>query len=493
MKIEMKNIKKSFYTNLVLSDANLTLLDGEVHALCGENGAGKSTLMKILTGMYKKDAGVVLVDGKEVEYKHPKIAEQHGIVFIHQELNVIPDMTVEENIFLGKEISNHGILNKKKMREVTISLLQELEVSINPDERLNKMSVGKQQLVEIAKSLYNDVKVLIMDEPTSALTLTETETLFKIIKKLKNRGVSIVYISHRMEEIFEICDRLTVLRDGKTIGTKKISETNIDDVVRMMIGREIGDRYPKREKSNGDIVFEVKNIKKKNLVKEVSFDLKRGEILGVAGLMGAGRSEVMHLIFGSMKADSGDILIEGKKVNIKSPIDAKNHNIAFITEDRKTEGLFLPFSIRTNISMANLNKIAKMLNIIDKKKEKETSEKLVKEFLIKSSSIEQKVDSLSGGNQQKVVFAKWVDTDPKILILDEPTRGVDVGAKKEIYDIMNELTKEGVSIIMISSELPEIIGMSDRVLVIHEGKSVGIVEDSDINEEKIMNLATRGV
>lgn len=493
MKIEMKNIKKSFYTNLVLSDANLTLLDGEVHALCGENGAGKSTLMKILTGMYKKDAGVVLVDGKEVEYKHPKIAEQHGIVFIHQELNVIPDMTVEENIFLGKEISNHGILDKKKMREVTISLLQELEVSINPDERLNKMSVGKQQLVEIAKSLYNDVKVLIMDEPTSALTLTETETLFKIIKKLKNRGVSIVYISHRMEEIFEICDRLTVLRDGKTIGTKKISETNIDDVVRMMIGREIGDRYPKREKSNGDIVFEVKNIKKKNIVKEVSFDLKRGEILGVAGLMGAGRSEVMHLIFGSMKADSGDILIEGKKVNIKSPIDAKNHNIAFITEDRKTEGLFLPFSIRTNISMANLNKIVKMLNIIDKKKEKETSEKLVKEFLIKSSSIEQKVDSLSGGNQQKVVFAKWVDTDPKILILDEPTRGVDVGAKKEIYDIMNELTKEGVSIIMISSELPEIIGMSDRVLVIHEGKSVGIVEDSDINEEKIMNLATRGV
>ena len=493
MKIEMKNIKKSFYTNLVLSDANLTLLDGEVHALCGENGAGKSTLMKILTGMYKKDDGVVLVDGKEVEYKHPKIAEQHGIVFIHQELNVIPDMTVEENIFLGKEISNHGILDKKKMREVTISLLQELEVSINPDERLNKMSVGKQQLVEIAKSLYNDVKVLIMDEPTSALTLTETETLFKIIKKLKNRGVSIVYISHRMEEIFEICDRLTVLRDGKTIDTKKISETNIDEVVRMMIGREIGDRYPKREKSNGDIVFEVKNIKKKNIVKEVSFDLKRGEILGVAGLMGAGRSEVMHLIFGSMKADSGDILIEGKKVNIKSPIDAKNHNIAFITEDRKTEGLFLPFSIRTNISMANLNKIVKMLNIIDKKKEKETSEKLVKEFLIKSSSIEQKVDSLSGGNQQKVVFAKWVDTDPKILILDEPTRGVDVGAKKEIYDIMNELTKEGVSIIMISSELPEIIGMSDRVLVIHEGKSVGIVEDSDINEEKIMNLATRGV
>lgn len=493
MKIEMKNIKKSFYTNLVLSDANLTLLDGEVHALCGENGAGKSTLMKILTGMYKKDAGSVLVDGKEVDYKHPKIAEQEGIVFIHQELNVIPDMTVEENIFLGKEISKNGILNKKKMREVTNSLLKELEVNINPDDRLNKMSVGKQQLVEIAKALHNDVKVLIMDEPTSALTLTETETLFKIIKKLKSNGVSIVYISHRMEEIFDICDRLTVLRDGKTIDTKRISETNIDDVVRMMIGREIGDRYPKREKSNGDIVFEVKNIKKKNLVKEVSFNLKRGEILGVAGLMGAGRSEVMHLIFGSMKADSGDILIDGKKVNIKNPIDAKNHNIAFITEDRKTEGLFLPFSIRINISMANLNKIVKKLNIIDKKKEKETSEKLVKEFLIKSSSIEQKVDSLSGGNQQKVVFAKWVDTDPKILILDEPTRGVDVGAKKEIYDIMNELTKEGVSIIMISSELPEIIGMSDRVLVIHEGKSVGIVEGNDINEEKIMNLATRGV
>lgn len=521
MKIELKNIKKSFYNNQVLSGVDLTILDGEVHALCGENGAGKSTLMKILTGMYKKDEGIILIDGKEVEYKHPKVAEENGIVFIHQELNVIPDMTVEENIFLGKEINKNflikGILDKQKMRVETKKLIDELGVNMKPTDRLNHLSVGKQQMVEIAKALHNDVKVLIMDEPTSALTLTETETLFKIISNLKKSGVTTIYISHRMEEIFRICDRLTVLRDGKSIATKNIKETNIDDVVRMMIGREIGDRYPKRVKSQVDIIFEVKNLKKKNIVKDVSFNLKKGEILGVAGLMGSGRSEIMHLIFGSMKVDSGEIFLDGKRVQINSPMDAKKLGIAFITEDRKTEGLLLPFSIRTNISIANLNKIIKMidlkhrhsdidetnndtnnkkiklLNIIDKKKEREISDKAIDEFLIKSSGIEQSVDSLSGGNQQKVVFAKWVATEPKILILDEPTRGVDVGAKKEIYDIMNELTSNGVSIIMISSELPEIIGMSDRVLVIHEGTSVGIVENEDINEEKIMNLAMRGV
>lgn len=493
MKVEMKNISKAFFKNQVLDGVDLVIDDATVLALCGENGAGKSTLMKILTGMVAKDEGTILIDGIEKNYSHLKEAEKDGLIFIHQELNVIPDMTVEENIFLGKEINKGGILDKKTMRKETKDLMEKLGVEIDPRATMSKLSVGKQQMVEIAKALHNDVKVLIMDEPTSALTITETQVLFRIIKSLKERGVSIVYISHRMEEIFEICDKVTVLRDGKCIATKNISEVSVDDVVKMMIGREIGDRYPKRDNHFGETIFEVKHLSSAPYVRDVSFNLREGEILGIAGLMGAGRSETMHTIFGSIKKDEGEIDIEGQAVHIKNPIEAKKHGIAFITEDRKNEGLLLPFSIKFNISVANLKKLSNKLGILDKNKEKKMTEEAIKDFSIKCSDESQHVESLSGGNQQKVVFAKWVTTDPKILILDEPTRGVDVGAKKEIYDIMNDLTKNGVSIIMISSELPEIIGMSDRVVVLHEGKSVGIVEGSDINEEKIMNLATRGV
>lgn len=492
MNIKLENIEKTFGLAKVLDKASLYIGDGEVHALMGENGAGKSTLMNILTGIYKQDAGKVYVDGLEVNFSHPKEAEKAGIVFIHQELNNLPDMSVEENIFLGKELQKHGILDKKKMIAETKKVLDIMDTKIEPTTILSKLSIGRQQMVEIAKALYNDVKVLIMDEPTSALTLTETEKLFETIKMLKSKGVTIIYISHRMEEIFKICDKVTVLRDGHIIDTLDVKDTNMDDLVRMMIGREIGDRYPHREKSNGKIIFEAKHLSMKNLVKDVSFTLKEGEILGVSGLMGAGRSEIMNGIFGSMKLDSGDILIDGSKVKIKSPIDAMNNGIGFITEDRKTQGLLLPFSIKNNISVANLKTISNEMGVINNKVEVNLSEKNVKDFDVKTTGIEKMVGALSGGNQQKVVFAKWVSTKPKILILDEPTRGVDVGAKKEIYDIMNKLTKEGVSIIMVSSELPEIIGMSDRVMVIHEGENAGIVEGSDINEEVIMNLATRG-
>lgn len=492
MKIKFVEISKKFGLAQVLDKVSLQIDDAEIHALMGENGAGKSTLMKILTGIYTKDEGQIFVDEKEVNYKHPTEAEKEGIVFIHQELNVVPDMTVEENIFLGKEIHKHGILNKKEMEKQTEEVLKELGVNIKPNEKLCKLSVGKQQMVEIAKALHNDVKTLIMDEPTSALTLAETEILFSVIKKLKQKGVSIIYISHRMEEIFEICDRVSVLRDGKVIGTKNIKDTNMDEIVRMMIGREIGDRYPKRNSQIGKTVLSVKNLTCKNVFTDITFDVHSGEIFGVSGLMGAGRSEIMHSIFGSLKFDSGEVVIEDKKVNIKHPSEAMDLGVAFITEDRKNEGLFLPFSIKNNISIANFERIVDKFSVINKKEEIELCNNDVKEFNIKTEGIEQKVEALSGGNQQKVVFAKWVNTEPKILILDEPTRGVDVGAKREIYDIMNDLTKEGVAIIMVSSELPEIIGMSDRVMVIHEGENAGIVEGKDINEETIMNLATRG-
>ncbi|MEG2751788.1 MAG: sugar ABC transporter ATP-binding protein, partial [Anaerorhabdus sp.] len=367
-----------------------------------------------------------------------------------------------------------------------------LGVDIEPTEVLGKLSVGKQQMVEIAKALMVDAKVLIMDEPTAALTLNETEKLFDVIRTLKKNGVSIVYISHRMEEIFELCDQITILRDGEYVGDKKIAETSMNEIVKMMIGREIGDRFPKIDKELGDTVLAVENLNKKDLIKNVSFSVHAGEILGVSGLMGAGRTEIMHAIFGNLKLDNGTIYLEGKKVNIKNPLQAKKLGIGFITEDRKTEGLMLPFSIRENIAIANLEALSNPLGVIYAGKEKAMCEAESKNFRVRSTGIEQAVGSLSGGNQQKVVFAKWVATKPKLLILDEPTRGVDIGAKKEIYMIMNELTKQGVAIIMVSSELPEIIGMSDRVLVIHEGEAAGILSKEQATEENIMTLATGG-
>lgn len=488
----MRGIDKTFGKAQVLKNACFTLEDGEIHALMGENGAGKSTLMKILTGVYTKDAGEVMVDKQLVNYSHPKEAEAAGIVFIHQELNVIPDLTVEENMFLGKEIAKHGVVDKKAMKQKSRIVLNQLGVDIDPTEVLGKLSVGKQQMVEIAKALMVDAKVLIMDEPTAALTLNETEKLFEVIRALKKNGVSIVYISHRMEEIFELCDQITILRDGEYVGDKKIAETSMNEIVKMMIGREIGDRFPKIDKELGDTVLAVENLKKKDLIKDVSFSVHAGEILGVSGLMGAGRTEIMHAIFGNLKCDGGDIYLEGKKVNIKNPLQAKKLGIGFITEDRKTEGLMLPFSIRENIAIANLETLSNPFGVISSGKEKEMCETEAKNFRVRSTGIEQVVGSLSGGNQQKVVFAKWVATKPKLLILDEPTRGVDIGAKKEIYMIMNELTKQGVAIIMVSSELPEIIGMSDRVLVIHEGEAAGILTKEQATEENIMTLATGG-
>lgn len=492
MNIEMTGIMKSFGTNQVLDNAGFFLRDGEVHALMGENGAGKSTLMKILTGVYTRDGGIVKVNGQEVNYSNPQEAEAAGIVFIYQELNVMFDLTVEENLFMGKEITKgFGICDKKAMRAKAEEVLERMGVSIPVDTVMSDLSVGQQQMIEICKALLVDAKVIIMDEPTAALTQSETAALFEVIENLKKRGVSIVYISHRMEEIFELCDRITVLRDGQYIDTCEIKDITMDDVVKMMIGREIGERYPSRNHSVGKTVFEVKGLSRKGAFNDVSFTVGAGEVLGVSGLMGAGRTEIMQAIFGYLPADSGEILIDGQPVKIKNPMDAMKAGIGFITEDRKVEGLMLDKTIRENIALANLGTISGS-GVVSKAKEKSLISRGIEEFKIRCFGTEHECGNLSGGNQQKVVLAKWIYTEPKILILDEPTRGVDVGAKKEIYNVINDMARKGVAIIMVSSELPEILGMSDRVMVVREGDVRGILNIENASQESIMTLATGG-
>ena len=492
MQIEMRGIDKSFGGNAVLKSAGFLLDDGEIHALMGENGAGKSTLMKILTGVYTRDAGTVIVDGQEVCYKNPQEAEKAGIVFIHQELNVLFDLTVEENMFLGKEIKNVlGVCDKKAMRAEVKKVLDRLGVDIDPGERMNRLSVGQQQMIEIAKALMVDAKVLIMDEPTAALTEKETAVLFEVVNSLREKGVSIVYISHRMEEIFALCDRITVLRDGTYVDTKKIPETDMNDVVKMMIGREIGERYPARNAKIGDVAFEVKNLTCPGVFEKVNFQVHSGEVLGVSGLMGAGRTEIMRAIFGDMPNVTGEIYMNGQLIQNRNPIDAIRNGIGFITEDRKVEGLMLEESIMKNISIANLGKISKN-GVLNKKAEDDLVKKGIEELHIRCFGPDHACNNLSGGNQQKVVFAKWVYTDPKLLILDEPTRGVDIGAKKEIYSIINDLAEKGVAVIMVSSELPEVLGMSDRIMVVREGLVRGILSKEEADQEKIMTLATGG-
>lgn len=492
MRIEMRGIDKSFGSNQVLKQAGFTLESGEVHALMGENGAGKSTLMKILTGVYTKDAGTVLVDGKEVNYKNPQEAEKAGIVFIYQELNVMFDLTVEENLFMGKEIhGKFGICDKKAMQKKAQEALNTLGVNISPKTVMSELSVGQQQMVEICKALMADAKVIIMDEPTAALTQSETVALFKVIESLRKKGVSMVYISHRMEEIFELCDRITVLRDGSYIGVKNIPETNMNEIVKMMIGREIGERYPSRDVKIGKEVLKVKGLTRKGTFHDISFSVRAGEVLGVSGLMGAGRTEIMQAIFGNLSYESGTIEIDGKEVKISNPRQAMEHGIGFITEDRKTEGLMLDKSIRENISLCNLGRISKS-SVISKEAEKDMVAEAIKDLHIKCFGPFHECNNLSGGNQQKVVLAKWILTNPKILILDEPTRGVDIGAKKEIYNIINKLAAQGVAIIMVSSELPEVLGMSDNIMVVREGEVRGIISYEEANQERVMTLATGG-
>ena len=465
---------------------------GNLVAIVGRPNVGKSTLMKILTGVYTRDAGTVLVDGKEVVYKNPQEAEKAGIVFIYQELNVLFDLTVEENLFMGKEITKgFGICDKKAMRAKAQEVMDKMGVNIPVDAVMSDLSVGQQQMVEICKALMADAKVIIMDEPTAALTASETRGLFEVINSLRKKGVSIVYISHRMEEIFELCDRITVLRDGEYVGTENIAEIDLDHVVQMMIGRTIGERFPKRESHIGAEVLRVEGLTSGKLFKDVHFDVKAGEVLGVSGLMGAGRTEIMQALFGNLPLDSGKIFIDGKEVTIKNPRQAIANGIGFITEDRKVEGLLLEKSIAENIHIANLGKVSNGF-VLNKEKQLNLVKKGIEEFKVRCFGPEHECGNLSGGNQQKIVLAKWVYTDPKILILDEPTRGVDIGAKKEIYNIINQMAADGVAVIMVSSELPEVLGMSDRIAVVHEGKITGILDAAEADQAKVMTLATGG-
>lgn len=491
MIVEMKDIYKSFGKNDVLRGVDFKVGENEIHALVGENGAGKSTLMNILSGVLGKDKGKILIDGKEIDIKDTNTAKDLGISFIHQELSDWPELTVMENIFMNNEIRKGAFLDMKAMREKTIDLLNRFDLNINPDEKVANLSVGQRQMMEIAKANLNKVNILILDEPTSALTNNEIDKLFMLMKKLRDEGVSMIYISHRMEEIFALTQKITIMRDGKSVAILDTNDTNEAEVVSHMVGRDIGDFYPEMDAEITDIKIELKNFSRPPLFEGVNIYAKKGEVLGISGLMGAGRTEIMRALFGLGQKDSGEIFIDGKKVEINKPIDAIKNKIGFVTENRQEEGLILDESIRENISLLNFDKFTPGL-FINENKEKNLSNKLVGDFRIKTTSSEAKIQDLSGGNQQKVVFAKWYAIDPEILILDEPTKGVDVGAKREIYDLINNLTHQGVCVILISSDLPELLSLSDRIYVIHEGKVQGEINKDDADQEKVMTLATGG-
>ena len=490
--LSMKGITKSFSGVAALKNAALDLKAGEVVALMGENGAGKSTLMKILTGIYSKDSGEIKYKGQEVCFKGPAESEEAGISIVHQELNMMNDLTVAQNLFIGREEMNGFLIDDKKMNEKARELFKILKIDINPAEKIGNLTVGKQQMVEIAKAISSKAKVIIFDEPTAALTDSEIEELFKVIRDLKKQGTGMVYISHRMDEINVISDRVIVMRDGEYVGTLITKECSKDDIIKLMVGRAIfGEpKIASNVAKDAPVVLKCENLNRGKAVKDVSFELRKGEILGFSGLMGAGRTEVARLIFGADKKDSGKIFINGKEVAINTPQDAVAHGIGYLSEDRKRYGLIVDKSVEENTVISSLNDFVKGI-FIDKAKSKEVSQKYVESLKTKTPSVSQLVKKLSGGNQQKVVIAKWLVKNSDILIFDEPTRGIDVGAKSEIYALMERLAKEGKSIIMISSELPEVLRMSDRVIVMCEGRITGILDIAEANQEVIMQSATK--
>lgn len=489
--ISMKNVSKAFAGVQALKKAELEVRSGEVHALMGENGAGKSTLMKILTGIYSKDSGVIKFEGNEIEFKNPKEAQEAGIVIVHQELNMMAHLTVAQNLFIGRESMNGMFINDRKMNEDSKALFDKLKIDIDPSDLMGNLTVGKQQMVEIAKAISAESKVIVFDEPTAALTESEITELFKIIDDLRMCGYGIVYISHRMDEIDKITDRITVMRDGEYVGTLVTKESTKDELIKMMVGRVIFED-PKQSSSVSDdaeVVLSIKNLNAGNLVKDVNFELKKGEIVGFSGLMGAGRTELARAIFGADKIDSGEIIIKGEPVKINTPMDAVKNGIGYLSEDRKRYGVIVEKSVAENSVLSVLEMYQKGI-FIDDNKINMDSQKYVDLLKTKTPGVHQYVRNLSGGNQQKVVIAKWLLRDSEILIFDEPTRGIDVGAKSEIYALMNELAKSGKSIIMISSELTEILRMSDRVVVMCEGRKTGELDISEATQEKIMSLAT---
>lgn len=491
--LQMSHITKRFPGVLALSNVDFALRKGEVHALLGENGAGKSTLMKILSGVYQPDEGDIIFEGQSVSFANPLSAQSAGITIIHQEFNLFPELTVEENIFIGREFckNNRWRLDEKQQRQAAIDILQKLNLNISPETLMADLTVAQQQMVEIAKAISVNAKILIMDEPTAALTETEIDSLFQVTRLLKEQGTGIVYISHRLEELALIADRATVMRDGQFIATVDYDAVKISDLIAMMVGRDLGNIYPRRGPlAQRKPVLEVSGLTRNGVLNNIDFTLYQGEILGFAGLMGAGRTELARAILGADPIDGGTLKLNGKVTVIKDIPDAIQQGISYLTEDRKKEGLALGLSVERNIMLGNYPEYSDRYGNVDSKRCQKTSEEQVKALRIKTPHLEQAALNLSGGNQQKIIIARWVCKDTDILIFDEPTRGIDVGAKLEIYELMNRLVAKGKSIIMISSELPEVLGMCDRILVMRNGRITGELASDDATQEKIMQYAT---
>ncbi|MBU2643770.1 sugar ABC transporter ATP-binding protein [bacterium] len=485
--LTIKNISKEFSGVRVLNNINIDINRGEIYGILGENGAGKSTLLKIICGIYTPSAGELFLAGRKVSVGTPMEAKALGISMIPQEFNLIETLTVFENIFLGSEVRKGFLLDKPYMREQTSNLMQELQTDLSPNALISSLSVAQKQMVEIAKALVHDSHILIMDEPTTVLTIHEVEILFDLMAKLKEKGVTILFISHKLKEVKRVCDRILILRDGDQIGVEEVQNVDEHDMARKMVGRELNQTFPEKSFPQEEVVLQVRNLNITNLLTDISFELKKGEILGFSGLIGAGRTELAESLMGLRPKNSGEITINGEKVDIQSPLDALKHKLGYLSEDRKGKGLLLNFRIPENITLISLKKYTRWF--IRKEQEAESTRNYIKQFNIKASSLKSELEFLSGGNQQKVYFSKWMDTDPDILILDEPTRGIDVNAKRDMYHFIHSLVEAGVSCIIISSELEEIIGLCTRVIVMREGRITSEVSGEHINEEEIMYYA----
>jgi len=487
--LEMRGIRKSFPGVKALRGVDLTLCKREVLALLGENGAGKSTLIKTLAGVHRAEAGTILVDGREVVFRSPHDSRDAGIGVIYQEFNLVPGLSAADNIFLGQEKTRGGFVNERQQNTAAAKLFARLQVEVEPSALCQDLSVAQQQIVEIAKALAFDARIIVMDEPSATLTPQEVEHLFQVVRELKSQGIGVIYISHRLEEIFEIADRVTVLRDGEGVGTKSIGDLTRESMIEMMVGRKLENEFPKVRHTAGEERLVARGLNRRPQVKDVSFTLRRGEIVGLTGLVGAGRTETARLIFGADLRESGTVLLDGRELKINSPRDAISEGICLLTEDRKAQGLVLGQSVQANFGLPNLSTFSRS-GFVDGKRERERFSSFVESLKIRIASYEQTAQTLSGGNQQKIVLAKWLERNAEVIIFDEPTRGIDVGAKYEIYLLMNRLASEGKAILMISSELPEVLGMSDRILVMHNGGIVGEITDVEhATQEQVMRLA----
>ena len=487
--LEMRGITKRFPGVTALDSVDFELEKGEVHVLLGENGAGKSTLIKMLSGAYQPDEGQILLNGEPVNISSAIVAQELGISTIYQEFNLVPQLTVAENIFLGRQPRRFGLVDRRKMVEEARRLLERMKVRVAPNALVSNLGVARQQMVEIAKALSLDAQILVMDEPTASLSGQEVERLFEIIRGLKEEEVSIIFISHHLEEVAEIGDRVTVLRDGKVVDRVPAS-TDRSEFVRMMVGRPVEDQFPRRRTEVGEVLLEVKNLSREGVLEDISFQVRAGEVVGMAGIVGAGRTELARALFGVDPVDSGEVWVEGRRIERDEPREAKRQGMGFVTEDRQGQGIVPPLSVAENLGLASLERYTRA-GLVDRREQRKLARKMVDDLNIRTPGLEQEIRYLSGGNQQKVVIGKWLLAQSRVLIMDEPTRGIDVGAKVEIYELMNELTESGAGILMISSELPEVLGMSDRILVMSGGRITGELSVEDATQEKVMELATR--